>query len=160
VIGDRRAFIRLLADQEEIVVIGDQSLVDQSTCGWVSELSLIALEEPFAVFDVDHDGGDVDDKGRIAFLEFGPQHVQVLIVVDGDLIASAGVEEDQQFDGRALIAVAISLHAFEGEVEHGLELALGFVVDLVAGVERREGRIQCGSSRHDGLAGRFGCIEA
>ena len=155
VIGHSGAPVGLLTYDEKVVFFTHHSFAHQCAGRHVPKLALL-YKESLAVLDVYHHGRD-GDCSAVDLLNSGYQTVEVEFVIDGDLITSAAVQEENYLVRRILVSIGVSVEARQRQFDHRLELLLRLGEDFAVGVEGGEGRVDGGSScQHSPLLGRRG----
>ena len=159
VVGHDAALGRLLAHDEEVVVLADHLRVDEGPGGHIPGL-LPRREEPLAVPEVDHHAGQPHVGPGVGLPHSLLQAPAEVLLDQIDLVPGHSQHEDDQLLGRALVPGGVGLHALGGHRQHVLVLVpSGGDVDG-GGCEQGEGGV-CGCTcRHAGLPSLAGGIEA
>ena len=159
VVGDDAALGRLLAHDEEVVVLADHLRVDEGPGGHVLGL-LPRREEPLAVPEVDHHAGQPHVRAGVGLPHGLLQPPAEVLLDEVDLVPGHGQHEDDELLGRALVPDRVGLHALGGHRQHVLVLVPSRGdVDGGRG-EQREGGVGGPAGREAGLASLGGGVEA
>ena len=150
---------RLLAHDEEVVILADHLRVDEGTGGHVPGL-LPRREEPRAVPEVDHHAGQ-PHVGIGVGLPHGLLQPPAEVLLDEvGLVPGHGQHEDDQLLGSALVLGGVGIHALGGHSQHALVLVPSSGdVDSGRGEQGEFGVCGC-TRRHTGLPSLDGGVEA
>ena len=159
VVGDDAAFGRLLAHNEEVVVLADHLGVDEGPGRHVPGL-LPRREEPLAVPEVDHDAGQPHVGTGVGLPHCLLEPPAEILLDEIDLVPWHGQHEDDELLGRALVPGCVALHALGGHRQHVLVLVpSGGDIDGGGG-EEGEGGVGGCAGRKASLSSLGGGIEA